>query len=43
MSALGVGLVGCGTISAVYLATRLTRDTGSVTPTAGGAQAAGAR
>lgn len=27
----------------VYLATRLTRDTGSVTPTAGGAQAAGAR
>jgi len=26
----------------VYLATRLTRDTGSVTPTAGGAQAAGA-
>ena len=27
----------------VYLATRLTRDTGAVTPTAGGAQAAGAR
>jgi putative spermidine/putrescine transport system permease protein len=27
----------------VYLATRLTRDTGSVTPTAGGAHAAGAR
>jgi putative spermidine/putrescine transport system permease protein len=27
----------------VYLATRLTRDTGSVTPTAGAAQAAGAR
>ncbi|MDX6423991.1 MAG: putative spermidine/putrescine transport system permease protein [Gaiellaceae bacterium] len=27
----------------VYLATRLTRDTGSITPTAGGAQAAGAR
>jgi putative spermidine/putrescine transport system permease protein len=27
----------------VYLATRLTRDTGSVTPTAGGAQAAAAR
>jgi putative spermidine/putrescine transport system permease protein len=27
----------------VYLATRLTRDTGVVTPTAGGAQAAGAR
>ena len=27
----------------VYLATRLSRDTGAVTPTAGGAQAAGAR
>jgi putative spermidine/putrescine transport system permease protein len=27
----------------VYLATRLTRDTGAVTPTAGGAQAAGVR
>jgi putative spermidine/putrescine transport system permease protein len=27
----------------VYLATRLTRDTGAVTPTAGGAQAAGTR
>ena len=27
----------------VYLATRLTRDTGAVTPTAGGAQAVGAR
>jgi putative spermidine/putrescine transport system permease protein len=27
----------------VYLATRLTRDPGAVTPTAGGAQAAGAR
>ena len=27
----------------VYLATRLTRDTGAVTPTGGGAQAAGAR
>ena len=27
----------------VYLATRLTRDTGAVTPTAGGTQAAGAR
>jgi hypothetical protein len=27
----------------VYLATRLSRDTGAVAPTAGGAQAAGAR